>query len=63
MARHLPRRGDRVEFRGHTGSREGKVLQVLVSGDHVSLVVEFEDDGELTTIRVRPSQIESFVHA
>lgn len=63
MTTELPERGDRVEFRSPSGSRKGTVVDVLRSGEHINLVIEFEDDGEVTTVRVRPSQIESVVPA
>lgn len=63
MQSSLPQRGDRVEFRTPSGSRCGTVVDLLRSGDHINLVIEFDDDGEMTTVRVHPSQIEGVVPA
>lgn len=63
MDAELPQRGDGVEFRSPAGVRHGTVVDVLRSGDHINLVIEFEDDGDVTTVRVHPSQIEGVVPA
>lgn len=63
MESPLPQRGDRVEFRTSGGLRQGTVVDLLRSGDHINFVIEFDDDGEMTTVRVRPSQIEAIVPA